>query len=111
MHADMIFSVKLPQFDGTQKMCKLSSPHSNAFVDLDGDCLAGMIFCMFHLNFYADLFVTCSEKEGDASSSYQVWVNEKSRGFRLQHEGPLPKGAGPISFADIGSLIINTVLY
>jgi hypothetical protein len=31
-----------PTFEGSQ--CKISNPHSNAFVDLNGDCLAGMIW-------------------------------------------------------------------
>ena len=29
-----------PNFEGSQ--CRLASPHSNAVVDLNGDCLAGM---------------------------------------------------------------------
>lgn len=29
-----------PKFDG--KQCTLAHPHSNAVVDLDGDCLAGL---------------------------------------------------------------------
>lgn len=39
-----IFALSLrvtPQFKGAQ--CTLSNPHSNAAVDLNGDCLAGVL--------------------------------------------------------------------
>ncbi|KAI9596507.1 hypothetical protein BDF19DRAFT_437639 [Syncephalis fuscata] len=76
--------VKMPQSD---KFCKLAHPHSGAFIDLNGDCLA-------------DLFVTCEDKSTD-SPTYQIWINHKSDGFQLARNGTLPKGAGPVSFADI----------
>ena len=39
IHANFCFRID-PNFNGAQ--CKLSNPHSNAAVDLNGDCLAGM---------------------------------------------------------------------
>ncbi|KAI9301293.1 hypothetical protein BJ944DRAFT_257589 [Cunninghamella echinulata] len=52
--------------------CTWSSPHSNAFVDLDGDCLADVVF-------------VCENKEG----------------FKLSQSFKLPTGAGPLTFADM----------
>ncbi|ORX98916.1 integrin alpha N-terminal domain-containing protein [Basidiobolus meristosporus CBS 931.73] len=67
--------------------CKISNPHSNAFIDLDGDCLA-------------DLFITC--KDTDSSPvHFQIWTNNKNGQFKLGQEGDLPNGAGPVSFADM----------
>ncbi|EPQ58671.1 hypothetical protein GLOTRDRAFT_73218 [Gloeophyllum trabeum ATCC 11539] len=80
-----MFDVVDPQFDGTQ--CRLANPHSNAVVDLNGDCLA-------------DLFLVCDDaKSGD--KYYQIWVNNKDAGFALERLGRLPSGVQAISFADI----------
>ncbi|KAJ2726077.1 hypothetical protein GGI07_000860 [Coemansia sp. Benny D115] len=68
----------------TTAMCKPASPHSSAFVDLDGDCLA-------------DIFVVCEGNE-----EYQIWVNS-AEGFRYSQTGKLPSGAGPVSFADMNA--------
>ncbi|KAG0143907.1 hypothetical protein CROQUDRAFT_660602 [Cronartium quercuum f. sp. fusiforme G11] len=66
--------------------CKLPNPHSSAFIDLDGDCLA-------------DIFLTC---EGSSSQqTYQIWTNSKSQGFTLAREGALPKATKQITFADV----------
>ncbi|KAJ2711864.1 hypothetical protein H4R19_003045 [Coemansia spiralis] len=65
-------------------MCRPSSPHSSAFVDLDGDCLA-------------DLFIVCAGNE-----EYQIWTNGPS-GFTYSQTGKLPSGAGPVSFADMNA--------
>ncbi|KAJ2315332.1 hypothetical protein IWW54_000359 [Coemansia sp. RSA 2705] len=69
--------------NGTQ-MCQPASPHSSAFVDLDGDCLA-------------DLFIVCQGNE-----EYQIWTNSES-GFVYSQTGKLPSNAGPVSFADMNA--------
>lgn len=79
-----IFNIVNPSFNGTQ--CKLANPHSNAVVDLDGDCLA-------------DIFLLCDN--GSANKYYQIWVNNKDAGFSLAKTGSLPSGVQSISFADI----------
>ncbi|KAF9464632.1 hypothetical protein BDZ94DRAFT_1256197 [Collybia nuda] len=79
-----LFDVITPNFHGTQ--CTLSNPHSNAVVDLNGDCLA-------------DLFLVCDDTRG--GKLYQIWVNNKADGFSLSQEGSLPSGVQSISFADI----------
>lgn len=69
--------------------CQLASPHSSAFIDLDGDCLA-------------DLFLVCSE--GGSKLSYQVWIASKAAAkptYSLARKGSLPDGAGALTFADI----------
>ncbi|CAJ0845551.1 7606_t:CDS:10 [Entrophospora sp. SA101] len=58
-----------------QKGCRLSEPHSNAFIDLNGDCLS-------------DLFLTCEENFRE--TSYQIWVNTKDHGYVLTRYGELP---------------------
>ncbi|KAJ2786057.1 hypothetical protein GGI15_001724 [Coemansia interrupta] len=70
--------------DNTTAMCRPASPHSSAFVDLNGDCLA-------------DLFVVC-----DGNEEYQIWTNSDS-GFVFAQSGKLPSNAGPVSFADMNS--------
>jgi integrin alpha FG-GAP repeat containing protein 1 len=40
------------------------------------------------------------EKPGGAQS-IQIWINDRNNGFKLSLETDLPKGAGPLSFADI----------
>lgn len=90
-------------FQGTQ--CTINDPHSNAVVDLDGDCLAGLVSgCFVTTNLYScylsDLFLTCDDGKG--GKKYQVWVNKKEEGFSLSQEGQLPFGTQAISFADIG---------
>ncbi|KAF9918621.1 hypothetical protein FBU30_000125 [Linnemannia zychae] len=67
--------------------CTLSDPHSSAFVDLNGDCLA-------------DLFLTCYDAS-KAQHSYVVYVNNKDAGFSFGVSGLLPNGAGQVTFADI----------
>ncbi|CAO3663293.1 unnamed protein product [Umbelopsis ramanniana] len=66
--------------------CVWSSPHSNAFLDLDGDCLADLVF-------------TCTGSNGQ--QSVQFWVNNREQGFKMVQQANLPNGAGPLSFADI----------
>lgn len=78
-----IFNLVDPKLNGAQ--CQLSNPHSNAAVDLNGDCLA-------------DLFLVCDDKDGQY---YQIWVNNKDSGFSLSALGRLPKGFQTVSFGDI----------
>ncbi|KAJ3074923.1 hypothetical protein HDU98_009801 [Podochytrium sp. JEL0797] len=67
-------------------ICTFSTPHSNAFLDLNGDCLA-------------DIFVTCTE---GTRNFFQVWINSRDAGFSLAIEQDLPSDPhGAISFADM----------
>ncbi|CEH13719.1 Predicted membrane protein [Ceraceosorus bombacis] len=69
--------------------CRLASPHSSAFIDLDGDCLA-------------DLFLVCEGEGG--RTRYEVHTaskRSKSEPFKLSLSGHLPMGAGALSFADM----------
>ncbi|KAK7449726.1 hypothetical protein VKT23_013201 [Stygiomarasmius scandens] len=79
-----LFSVTEPPFHGSQ--CTLSNPHSNAVVDLDGDCLA-------------DLFLVCDD--GNGGKYFQIWINNKDQGFKLAQTTQLPSGVQSISFADM----------
>lgn len=74
----------------TEFNCTFPNPHFNAFIDLDGDCLA-------------DLFFTCKKGDSDLDLSYQIWLNDKSGGFKLARTGDLPKGTKSVGFADMGS--------
>jgi integrin alpha FG-GAP repeat containing protein 1 len=74
-------------------LCEFADPHTNAFIDLDGDCLA-------------DFVVRCK----NPADTVQIWRNTKDQGFVLHLTLELPSGAGPISFADIGmSLLFNRI--
>ncbi|CAG8512992.1 15985_t:CDS:10 [Funneliformis mosseae] len=65
--------------------CILSEPHSNAFIDLNGDCRS-------------DLFLTCQDTSGKIS--YQIWTSTIN-GYVFSKFGDLPQGVGQISFADM----------
>ncbi|OBZ75437.1 T-cell immunomodulatory protein [Grifola frondosa] len=80
-----IFNIVDPQFTGAQ--CTLSNPHSNAAIDLNGDCLA-------------DIFLVCDDSD-TKSKYFQIWVNNKDEGFALAQLGRLPQGTQSISFGDI----------
>ncbi|EST06562.1 FG-GAP repeat [Kalmanozyma brasiliensis GHG001] len=85
-----------PLLDATKApACKLANPHSSAFVDLNGDCLA-------------DLFLVCSEESLFSSKlTYQIWTAVKpdakgnGSGFQLASTGELPPGTGALSFGDV----------
>ncbi|KAK9897721.1 hypothetical protein P389DRAFT_169746 [Cystobasidium minutum MCA 4210] len=83
-----LFSLAEPPLDSATFNCKIPSPHSNAFIDLDGDCLA-------------DLFLVCQDSASSTGLAYQIWINSKESGFRLAQTGSLPAGTGQISFADM----------
>lgn len=87
MHVIYYRTSASPAFDKSlADRCTWANPHSNAFVDLDGDCLADLVF-------------VCSKSSG--SKLIQIWTNRRDQGFVLSHEADLPSGAGPLSFADI----------
>ncbi|KAG0054100.1 hypothetical protein BGZ83_011984 [Gryganskiella cystojenkinii] len=67
--------------------CILSNPHSSAFVDLNGDCLA-------------DIFLTCQDP-ATHQLSYVIYTNNKDAGFEFAVAGLLPAGAGQVTFADM----------
>ncbi|CAJ0628087.1 8090_t:CDS:10 [Entrophospora sp. SA101] len=75
-----------------QKGCRLSEPHSNAFIDLNGDCLS-------------DLFLTCEENFRE--TSYQIWVNTKDHGYVLTRYGELPTYADGDGTIDMAYTIID----
>ncbi|KAK3842740.1 MAG: hypothetical protein J3R72DRAFT_474554 [Linnemannia gamsii] len=86
--AGPIFEVVPMNFTGEAgPACTLSEPHSSAFVDLNGDCLA-------------DIFLTCFDAAKN-QHSYVVYVNNKDAGFSFGVSGLLPDGAGQVTFADI----------
>ncbi|KAJ3108911.1 hypothetical protein HK100_003375, partial [Physocladia obscura] len=72
----------------SKSVCSYSSPHSNAFIDLNGDCLA-------------DLFLTCFDKS-TSRSYFQIWTNSRDNGFALVIEQNFPTAyTGPVTFADM----------
>lgn len=85
---------------GSEQPCQLTDPHSSAFIDLDGDCIA-------------DLFLVCAPEAGQSRNRYQIWTGSPSpatandtassstAGFTLSKSGNLPTGAGPLTFADM----------
>ncbi|KAG1748835.1 uncharacterized protein EDB91DRAFT_1111126 [Suillus paluster] len=79
-----LFELIDPPFTGNQ--CTLANPHSNAVIDLNGDCLA-------------DIFLVCQDSSG--KKSFQIWVNNKDSGFSLAQSDVLPSGTQGISFADV----------
>ncbi|RKP03536.1 hypothetical protein CXG81DRAFT_23797 [Caulochytrium protostelioides] len=74
----------------TAPVCDLPSIHSNAFVDLNGDCLP-------------DLFLTCRTAAGEIEG--QVWLNRKDAGFELARRVALTlperRHMGQLRFADM----------
>eukprot|EP01133_Synstelium_polycarpum_P017959 gene17959-21432_t len=69
-----------------EQLLPLSRPHSNSFVDLNGDCLA-------------DMFVTSGSRDNNTLQG-EIWINEKDNGYVLTKSFPLPQGTGQITFAD-----------
>lgn len=76
--------------DRPEQACVLANPHSSAFIDIDGDCLP-------------DLVLHCS-KSKSAGQSIQIWINKGDKGYQLAQTYDLPKGAGPLTFADMSEL-------
>lgn len=79
-------STDLP-FKGTLD-CDFPDPHFNAFIDLNGDCLA-------------DVFLTCRDGKSSDRLTYQIWTNDKEGMFSLARKGDLPRGTKSVSFADM----------
>ncbi|KAL0573899.1 hypothetical protein V5O48_008047 [Marasmius crinis-equi] len=79
-----LFKLSDAPFHG--KQCTLANPHSNAVIDLNGDCLA-------------DVFLVCDDGRG--GKYFQIWINNKSDGFTLAQEQPLPSGTLQVSLADM----------
>ncbi|GAA98182.1 uncharacterized protein L969DRAFT_93210 [Mixia osmundae IAM 14324] len=86
-----LFEIKSGPFDQATLDsfdCQFPNPHSNALIDLNGDCLA-------------DLFLTCVNPRDATQLSYKIFTNEKEGGFRFAQGGNLPRGTGQIIFADM----------
>lgn len=116
-NATAIFELADPSLDIANFNCQFPNPHSNAFIDLDGDCLAGKgdsrqgVTGEWQLKYgfpSLDLFLVCQDSQDSSRLTYQIWINSKSAGFKLSQTGSLPPGAGQISFADMGMLSFHT---
>lgn len=83
-----MFDLADPPVDLSTFDCKFPNPHSNAFIDLDGDCLA-------------DLFLVCQNGSSGDDLSFQIWINNKRGGFKLGMKGALPTGTKTVGFADM----------
>jgi integrin alpha FG-GAP repeat containing protein 1 len=87
-----------------EQPCEFSVPHSNAFLDLDGDCIPGKLLFsqMLHqkkmLIACVDLIFTCPAKE---RPFIEIWTYEPPNGYKKSFRLDLPTNAGPLSFADI----------
>ncbi|KAN0050331.1 hypothetical protein ACTA71_003450 [Dictyostelium dimigraforme] len=83
---DLYYSMDAPQNNPLQPDAQISTPHSNSFIDLNGDCLA-------------DLFIT-SKVLGQDSLIGEFWINNKESGYSLVTTLNFPPGTGQITFAD-----------
>ena len=54
------------------------------------------------LTLYPDLVLIC-EDGNTGNKVFQIWVNKKDSGFKLQQSGKLPVGTQSLSFADVGA--------
>eukprot|EP01094_Clydonella_sp_ATCC50884_P000453 TRINITY_DN1035_c0_g1_i1.p1 TRINITY_DN1035_c0_g1~~TRINITY_DN1035_c0_g1_i1.p1 ORF type:complete len:675 (-),score=195.64 TRINITY_DN1035_c0_g1_i1:406-2430(-) len=64
----------------------IASPHSNAVVDINGDCLA-------------DLLIVSMDPDTKVKS-LEIWLNQKKNGYELDQVFELVPGAGQITYAD-----------
>ncbi|GFZ43951.1 hypothetical protein JCM24511_01671 [Saitozyma sp. JCM 24511] len=88
-------ALQAPPLQDASQACSLASPHSSAFVDINGDCLP-------------DLVLHCTRPRS-SHHSIQIWTNRGPAGFALARSYDLPRGSGPLTFADMnrdGSLDI-----
>lgn len=101
------------------KTCKLAGPHSSAFIDLDGDCLAGEPIqrrCTRAASRAAadpsppraDIFLHC-EDPYTGENTYQIWLNRQGS-FELTRDGRFPAGSGMVTFADMSACLRASVL-
>jgi len=79
-----LYEITDAPFSGPQ--CRIANPHSNAAVDLNGDCVA-------------DIFLVCDE--GSGRKSFQIWVSNPDGEFTLAQSGSLPSGTQSVVFADM----------
>lgn len=80
-------TVPLP---GSEGLPPIDMPHSNAFVDINGDCLS-------------DLVITSNN---GTNRFLEVWLNSDASGtpeFTLTEVLDLPEGAGQVTFSDLGA--------
>jgi integrin alpha FG-GAP repeat containing protein 1 len=81
--------------------CDFPTPHSNAYIDLNGDCLA-------------DLFLMCKTSKFASGLSYQIWTSNKVTGvYALALEEELPEGTKGVRFADMGQyrLVLDLIAH
>nr|XP_019007302.1 uncharacterized protein I203_00900 [Kwoniella mangroviensis CBS 8507]OCF70763.1 hypothetical protein I203_00900 [Kwoniella mangroviensis CBS 8507] len=81
------FALGSPPLSSPDQACTLANPHSSAFIDIDGDCLP-------------DLVLHCSKPKSN-HHSIQIWLNRGSPGYVISKSYDLPRGSGPLSFADM----------
>ena len=75
-------------FPSQTELNPLAKPHSNAFVDINGDCLADLV--IFSLN------------STTGTKVMEIWTFNENQ-WNLDRLIPLPEGAGQVSFADFGA--------
>lgn len=51
---------------------------------------------------HADLVLICDDGN-TGNRVFQIWINQKDSGFKLQQSGRLPAGTQSLSFADVGT--------
>jgi integrin alpha FG-GAP repeat containing protein 1 len=76
----------------TTALDPIASPHSNAFVDITGDCLPDLV-----------VFSELNEIK-----KMELWINTGTA-YVLNQTYPLPQGAGQVSFADFGLFLIHHI--
>ena len=60
---------------------------------------------------FSDLFLVCQDGSSNAKF-FQIWINDKDKGFIKAQQGSLPSGTQAISFADIGmNAHLNTIRF
>lgn len=61
-----------------------------------------MIARDLRLRLYPDLVLVCDDGN-TGNKVFQIWINQKDSGFKLQQSGKLPTGTQSLSFADVGT--------
>ncbi|KAH9979777.1 hypothetical protein BJV77DRAFT_1048772 [Russula vinacea] len=83
-----LYEITNAPFSGPR--CRIANPHSNAAVDLNGDCVAGS---------YSHIFLVCDD--GPGQKSFQVWVSNPDGNYTLAQSGSLPIDTQSVVFADM----------